>query len=452
MPAVALVWAACECRGAERMDTSTNSLPQAVDGNSDKAARVAWWSQARFGMFIHWGLYSVAADDFPGAPHGRYSEWLLSRGVSSEAYRRTLLPRFNPSHYRPEEWAALAREAGMGYVVLTTKHHEGFALWPSDVTDYDVMSSPYGKDLIAPFVKACRSEHLRVGFYHSILDWSHPDYVPRQKQDARPPADASVFPRYLDYLQAQTRELLTRYGPVDIWWWDGGWDHAAEGNRAAELNGMIRKLQPAILINNRSGLPEDFDTPEQEIPAKPPAGPWESCMTINGSWGFHRMDHSWKSVDQLLQILSSTATLGGNLLLNVGPDAEGRIPQASVERLKAIGAWMRVHGDAIRGTTGNPLGQKPVWGGCTVHLDAKGGGRLFLHIYDPANTTEIRLDQVSVSPVSARWMESADPIQTGMEKKGGGLWIKCAANAQRGPVPVIELVFDRPFLGERQTP
>ncbi|MBP7276312.1 MAG: alpha-L-fucosidase [Kiritimatiellae bacterium] len=427
----------------------------AARAEASRDERMAWWREARFGMFIHWGLYSVAADDWPGIPNGRYSEWLMSRGVPHEEYRRELTRRFDPNAYDPAAWAALAREAGMQYVVLTTKHHEGFSLWDSAATDYDVAdNTPCGRDMLAPFVEAVRAAGLRVGFYYAILDWYHPDYVPRRKDnDSRPPAEPEVFGRYLDFMERQVRELLTGYGRVDVLWWDGGWEHNAEEQRAARLNGLAYALQPHILLGDRNGLPGDFATPEQKLPDPLPQRDWESCLTINGSWGYHRRDRNWKSSEELIRTLSLTATGGGNLLLNVGPDANGVIPEPQVTRLKEIGRWMRAHAPAIRGTARWPLAGGTPWGGGTVRVRPDGSGSLYLHLHRPSDAGSARLSGVRVEPKHIRWLEALAGAQASGElTPDADLVVRWNALPGAPAVAVIELEFDRPFLPAPELP
>lgn len=418
-------------------------------------SRIAWWREARFGMFIHWGLYSIAADDWPGVPHGRYSEWLMSRGVPHEDYRRELTRRFHPKSYDPAAWAALAREAGMGYVVFTTKHHDGFSLWDTRASDYNAVdNTPYARDALVPFVEAVRAEGLRVGFYYAILDWYHPDYVPRRKDnDSRPPAGPEVFGRYLDFVEQQVRELLTGYGRVDVLWWDGGWDHAAGEQRAARLNGIAYTLQPDILLGDRNGLPGDFATLEQKLPDPVPDRDWETCLTINGSWGYHRLDVNWKSTAELLRFLSHVATGGGNLMLNVGPDADGVIPEPQVARLREIGRWMKDHAPAIRGTTRWPLAGGTPWGGGTARLRPDGSGSLYLHLHEPSKAGSAALAGVRGEPSGIRWLHANAGVEADVDMKPDTApVVRWNANPDAPAVAVIELEFDRPFLPAAELP
>jgi alpha-L-fucosidase len=355
--------------------------PQFSENPAARDARMAWWREARFGMFIHWGLYSVAEGEWQGADTPGAGEWLLTNArITPEAYRAALLPRFNPVRFDAREWAALAREAGMRYVVITTKHHDGFCLWPSALTDDTVASTPFKRDVMQELSTAVRAEGLHMGWYHSIMDWTHPDYLPRRAWDARP-ADGAQFERYVAFLHGQLRELLTRYGPVDVLWFDGEWEPTWTHALGARTDDLVRALQPQIIVNNRVDVGRagmagfsasehargDFGTPEQTIPANGmPGRDWETCMTMNDTWGFKRSDTNWKSARTLIRMLCDIASKGGNFLLNVGPRGDGSIPPESVERLRAMGAWLRVNGEAIYGTSAGPFPRAQPWGRATL--------------------------------------------------------------------------------------
>ncbi len=321
--------------------------------------RREWFDQARFGMFIHWGLYSIL---------GR-GEWVryIERTPSSE-YEKLAL-KFNAENYRPEELVSLAQGAGMKYMVLTTRHHEGFSLFDSEVSDFTAPKTAAKRDLVAEYVEACRKKGMRIGFYYSLLDWRYRAYWdgPRKNPDR--------WAEYLNYVHTQVRELCSNYGKIDVLWYDGGWPWSAEDWRSSELNAMVRKLQPDILINNRSWLPEDFDTPEQHTTA--PSDPnrmWESCMTMNDSWGYSKGDRNWKSVRQLIYNLVICAGNRGNYLLNVGPRADGGIPRPSIVRLKKIEKWMKVNGESIYESERSPFI-------VSVGLSTAKGNTVYLHIF-----------------------------------------------------------------------
>jgi alpha-L-fucosidase len=361
-------------------------------------SRTDWWAEARFGLFIHWGLYALPARH----------EWVKSREkMTNEAYAR-YFERFDPDLYDPAVWARTARDAGMKYFVVTTKHHDGFCLWDSDETDYKAPKTPAGRDLIRPLVEAMRAEGLRVGFYHSLMDWHHPEYTVDRFHPGRDDpefvakAKGRDLGRYVDYLFAQVRELLTRFGPVDVLFFDYSFP-GPEGKgrdewRSEELIRMVRELQPAILVNDRLDLLDrpdgwDFRTPEQFMPRERlRAGGrpvlWEACQTFSGSWGYHRDESTWKSVRQLLVMLAETVGKGGNLLLNVGPTARGTFDDRAGDRLRGIGEWMRLHGRSIYGCTQAPEEfVPPARALLTFH---PGRNRLYVHVLEwPPGTLEI---------------------------------------------------------------
>ena len=322
-----------------------------------------WFVHDRFGLFIHWGLYAL------GARH----EWMKSFERRSNAdYDAAYFGRFDPDLYDPKAWADAAAGAGMKYFVVTTKHHEGFCLWDSALTDYKATNTPAKRDLLKPMVDASRGRGLKAGFYHSLLDWHHPDYHadqfhPRRDDPAYVKADAKrKWARYVDYLHGQTRELLTRHGTVDILWFDfsvGPTDQfKGKGKaewRSEKLIKLVRGLQPRILLNDRLQIDQDIKTPEQYVPREwvrvngvPVV--WEACHTFSGSWGYHRDEESWKSVDQLVRMLVDCVSKGGNLLLNVGPTGRGEFDHRALDRLRGIGEWMRRHSRSIYGCTQAP--------------------------------------------------------------------------------------------------
>lgn len=341
--------------------------------------RLEWWREARFGLFIHWGLYAIPAGEWNGKAVPGVGEWIMHNGKIPPSEYATLVPQFNPVKFDADEWCRIAADAGMKYLVITTKHHDGFCLFDSRHTGFDIMATPFKRDIMREISGACRRHGLRIGWYHSIWDWSHPD------------ASGERFDDYARVLKAQVDELLTNYGPIDIMWFDGEWIPEWTEEKGRDLYEHIRRVAPRVIINNRVGKgrggmaglhnPEenvgDFGTPEQEIPGRGiPGYDWETCMTMNDTWGFKRGEDNWKSADTLVRQLIDTASKGGNYLLNVGPTAEGLIPQPSIERLKAVGAWLRVNGESIYGTSAGPF-KRLEWGRCT-----RKGQRLYLHIFD----------------------------------------------------------------------
>jgi alpha-L-fucosidase len=295
----------------------------------DRARRMKWWHEAKFGMFIHWGLYSIV---------GRH-EWVMEHeGIPVKEYE-PLADQFKPKPNAARDWARLARRAGMKYMVMTTKHHEGFCNFDSKLTDYCATKRGPGRDLVREYVDAARAEGMRVGFYYSLMDWHHPD-------GARCLKDEAARRRFVDYIHGQVKELMTNYGKINILWYDVPWPLDAKRWESVEMNTMVRKLQPDIIINNRSKISEDFDTPEQRIVASNDR-PWESCMTLNDSWGYHVSDNAWKTPTVVIKNLITCARDGGNYLLNIGPTGDGSIPEESVKILSTVGDWMAGSGPTI---------------------------------------------------------------------------------------------------------
>jgi alpha-L-fucosidase len=342
-------------------------------GGAQDDRRMAWWREARFGMFVHWGLYAILAGEWGGRTD--YGEWIRNNAkIPIQEYDK-LVGRFNPIQFDADRLAALAADAGMKYLVITTKHHDGFCLFDTKQTTFNVMRAPYGRDICRQVADACRRHGLRPCWYHSIMDWHHPDYLPRRDwEQADRPATGASFDRYVQYLHAEVEELLTKYGDIGVMWFDGEWESTWNRDLGAALAAKIRALAPDVIINSRvaprqpSGLAAklgtteigDFGTPEQQIPDRGlPGVDWESCITMNKNWGYNRADHDFKSVPQLVGMLVETASKGGNLLLNVGPTGEGLVPPESIDRLQGLGRWMRIHGDAIYGSSASPFDAAP---------------------------------------------------------------------------------------------
>lgn len=336
------------------------------ESETEQAERLAWWTDARFGMFIHWGLYAQAARH----------EWVKKHErITNEDYSK-YFEFFNPDLFDPVAWAKKAKAAGMKYAVITSKHHEGFCMFDSDYTDYDVMNTPYGKDIIQEWVSAFRAEGLRIGFYYSLIDWHHPEYT-IDRNHPQSAGSEEEYARlnegrdmnlYREYLKNQVREILTKYGKLDILWLDfsfpGKFGKGQDDWGSVELLKMVRELQPEIIINDRADLKDywggwDFTTPEQfkvdswpEIDGK--KIPWETCQTFSGSWGYYRDEYTWKDTKQLLVLLIESVSKGGNLLLNVGPTARGTFDQRADESLEAMGKWMKYNSRSIYGCTQAP--------------------------------------------------------------------------------------------------
>ena len=359
--------------------------------------RMQWFVQARFGMFIHWGLYAVPAR----------GEWVRSNERMPEEKYMPFFREFDPSAADPKAWVQAAKEAGMGYVILTAKHHDGFCLFDSELTDFKSTNTPMGRDIVREFLEAGREAGLKVGLYYSLIDWHHPDfphYGDRYHPMRSDPAASNEerdFERYLAYMHGQVKELCTRYGRLDVLWFDFSYNQLrGEAWRANELADMVRTLQPGILLNNRlevsgegfgslaQGEPApchgDFVSPERMVPPEglfdPQGRPlyWETCTTMNHSWGYCAGDPWYKPAPLLLKKLVECVSKGGNFLLNVGPDGNGRIPRQAMNTLKYLGQWMQINGESIRGC--GPSGmEKPEWGRITRRENV-----LYLHIYENA--------------------------------------------------------------------
>ncbi len=350
------------------------------ESKEQRDARMHWWREAKFGMFIHWGVYSVPAGTYHGKQIPGIGEWIMRNAEIPVAEYKAFAKQFNPVKYDPEAWAKFAKQAGMKYIVITSKHHDGFALFPSAVTEWDVAdATPYGKDLIGPLANAAREEGLKFGLYYSqAQDWTNPGGAKARLKEGEAWDDAQKgsFDDYLKNLAApQVREILTRYQP-DILWWDTPVWMTTE--RAEPLHELL-DLRPGIITNNRlgGGFKGDTETPEQHIPATGFANrDWETCMTMNDTWGYKSYDNNWKSTETLIRNLVDIVSKGGNYLLNVGPTSKGEIPQPSIDRLHQVGAWMDVNGDAIYGTTASPF-KRLSWGRCTQKP-----GTLYLHVFN----------------------------------------------------------------------
>jgi alpha-L-fucosidase len=412
-------------------------LPEPTAGDT------SWFVHDRFGLFIHWGIYALPARH----------EWVKNRErIPDEAYQK-YFDHFCPDLYDPTVWAKEAKNAGMKYFVVTSKHHDGFCLWDSDLTDYKANNTPWGKDLLKPMTEAFRSEGLKVGFYHSLIDWHHPEFPidglhpMRDNVELREKEKDRDIRKYAEYLHGQTRELLTRLGKIDVMWFDfsysgSDWSWSKgkgkEDWQSEKLMKMVRELQPGIIVNDRLEIGGDIKTPEQTQPkewvkvdGKPVV--WEACQTFSGSWGYYRDEYTWKSVDMLVQMLVDTVSKGGNMLLNVGPNARGELDPRAIDRLRGMGKWMRLHSRSIYGCTASDFTPPP---DCRY---TQNGNLLYLHFFAwPFKA--VHLDGLADRVKYAQLLNDASEIHmrvTDQDKKT--LTLELPVRKPPVTVPVIEL-------------
>jgi alpha-L-fucosidase len=413
--------------------------PYASETPEQRDARMAWWRDAKFGMFIHWGVYAVPAGTYQGKQIGGIGEWIMLRGKIPVAPYRAFANDFNPVKYDPAVWASLAKEAGMRYMVITAKHHDGFALFPSDATAWDVAeATPWKRDLIAPLAGAARAQGLKFGLYYSqAQDWTHPGGAKAGMKEGEgwDEAHKGSFAKYIDDIAVpQVREILTRYQP-DVLWWDT--PHLMNPQHAEKLASLL-PLKPGIIHNNRlgGGYKGDTETPEQKIPATGfPGRDWETCMTMNDTWGYKSYDHNWKPLSTLITNLVDIASKGGNYLLNVGPTAEGEIPAESVRLLKEVGAWMKVNGESIYGTHASPF-KKLAWGRCTTRTNGD-DTILYLHVLDWPSDGRLKVPGLASEVKSAELLAGGAKLE--VETAEGRPVLKLPATAPDAICSTIKL-------------
>ena len=414
---------------------------------AQRDARMAWWREARFGMFIHWGLYAVPAGEWQGQTN--HAEWIRETArIPLEEYEQ-FVAQFNPVKFNADEWVRIAKDAGMKYIVITSKHHDGFCLFDSRHTEFDVRSTPFRRDILKELAEACRQQGLRICWYHSIMDWHHPDYLPRRGWEQRS-AEGADFGRYCAYLKGQLRELLTNYGPIGVLWFDGEWEDTWTHEHGEPLYRYVRSLQPDLIVNNRvdkgrggmTGMTSgrhagDYGTPEQEVPPTGvPGVDWETCMTMNEHWGYNKHDKNFKSAAELLRMLADIASKGGNYLLNVGPTAEGEFPPESVARLAEMGRWMKINGEAIYGTQASPFPSLP-WGRCTQRTLPDGRKRLYLHVFEWPADGRLEVLGLLADPVGAFLLADPDHAPLAVVREGDVVVVTLPSSA---PDPVNSVV------------
>ena len=385
----------CGGEKARAAETNTPALEMwRQDYGPTHDERMQWWRQAKFGMFIHWGVYSVPAGVYKGQDVPGIGEWIMRNANIPVAEYAEYTKQFDPTNFDAMQWVKIAKDAGMKYIVITAKHHDGFAMFHTKVDGYNIYdATPWHHDPLAELAVACRKQGIRLGFYYSeAQDWHHPGGAAANKHadhdvDAQHHWDTAQEGSFDDYIQnvdvPHIKELLSNYGPDTpaVLWWDT--PIGMTPDRVEKLLPLL-KMKPAIITNNRldsDHVTGDYETPEQKIPTNGLPGDWETCMTINGTWGYKSTDHNFKSTEALVHNLIDIASKGGNYLLNVGPTSTGIIPQPEVERLKETGKWMDVNGEAIYGTSASPFGHPFAWGRCTEKT-ADGQTTLYLHVWD----------------------------------------------------------------------
>ncbi|WP_448104303.1 alpha-L-fucosidase [Pedobacter panaciterrae] len=431
-----------------------------------KDERMKWWREAKFGMFIHWGVYAQFAGVYKGHEQLRGgAEWIMNRSKIPVAEYQEMAKSFNPVKYDPDAWVKMAKDAGMKYIIITAKHHDGFALFNSKASKWDITdATPYGKDLLKPLAEACKKQGMKLGFYYSqAQDWNNPGgsaarkvmtegwlnpdsakvdaYTEAHHGHWDPAQETKSFAQYIDEVSVpQVKELMTNYGDIAVLWWDTPTNMTDEA--ALKLQDAL-KTQPQIITNDRlkrPNFPGDTKTPEQKIPnqAELDGMDWETCMTMNGTWGFRTSDTKWKSTETLIRNLADIASKGGNYLLNIGPKPDGTFPEESIERLKAIGNWMKVNSEAIYATKSSPI--PPLeWGRCTRKETAK-GTTLYFSVFNWPSDGKLVIPNLKNEVLSATLLATKSKLKTATEN--GVLTIALPSAAPDAIASVIKVEFE----------
>lgn len=408
-----------------------------------KDQRMLWWREARFGMFIHWGVYSVPAGSWDGRQIGGIGEWIMNRAKIPVADYQKMAKQFNPVNYDPDAWVKMAKDAGMKYIVITSKHHDGFALFETKASKWNVVdATEYGKDLLKPLAEACKKYGIKLGFYYSQAQdwnnpggsaarkvtkegWANPDsviidaYTKEHNGHWDPAQEKKTFAQYIDNVAVpQVKELLTNYGDVAVLWWDTPTNMTDDA--ATKLQSLLA-LQPAIITNDRlkrPNFPGDHKTPEQRIPNLKDldGSDWETCMTMNGTWGFKSYDHNYKTPETLIRNLLDIASKGGNFLLNVGPTNLGEFPQESIDILAKMGQWMKINGEAVYATKASPWGLFE-WGRCTKK-ETKEGTTLYFSVFEWPADGKLEISNFKNKISSAKLLADGKKLKTSVSKDG----------------------------------
>jgi alpha-L-fucosidase len=437
--AAGICWSALTIGAAVADDAGSNSL-FIKETPVQHDARMAWWRDARFGMFIHWGLYSEAAGEWNGTPthdagfSGGAGEWIMNDMQIPLSQYATLVPQFNPVKFDADAWVRAAKDAGMKYIVITSKHHEGFGMFHSLLTDWCIKSTPFQREPLKELAVACQKQGIKLCFYYSIMDWHSPLYAPRKSWNDIA-TNAPNFDAYDAYMKGQLKELLSGdYGSIGLIWFDGQWENTWTYDRGIDLYNYVRDLQPNIIINDRVGTRQtllpgqihagDYKTPEQTIPANGfgTGMDWETCMTMNDTWGYKKNDDNWKSTETLVRNLIDCASKGGNYLLNVGPTGEGLIPNPSIERLKEIGNWMKINRETIYGTTASPFAKQLPWGRCTTKISSD-KTTLFLHVFNWPSGAELLVPGLKNKIKTAYLLADPDKKKLAVKNGAAGLTV-----------------------------
>ena len=423
--------------------------------------RMEWWREARFGMFIHWGVYALPAGIWDGRQIGSIGEWIMNRAKIPVADYQRMAKNFNPVNYDPDAWVRMAKDAGMKYIVITSKHHDGFALFETKASKWNVVDgTAYGKDLLKPLAEACKKHGIKLGFYYSQAQdwnnpggsaarrltkegWANPDsviidaYTKEHKGHWDPAQEKKTFAQYIDDVSVpQVKELLTNYGEVAVLWWDTPTDMTDDA--ATKLQAQLA-LQPNIITNDRlkrPNFPGDHKTPEQRIPnLKDLDGTdWETCMTMNGTWGYKSYDHNYKTPEKLIQNLVDITSKGGNFLLNVGPTELGEFPKESIDILSKMGAWMKVNGEAVYGTKASPWGLFD-WGRCTKK-ETKNGTTLYFSVFNWPTDGKLSIPGIPNKVASASLLANGVKVNA-ITSKDGVLTITLPKSA---PDPIASVI------------